>query len=240
MMLEVNGLKKIYNKRKPRGLFETSFTAESGSIVGLLGENGAGKTTLLRCMSGLCAQGGGTVLLDGKAPYECGEDISYITGEGSYLPALRVKEYGEFLQDMHCNFDIARYVKLCDFFSLDYSAKINKMSTGERAKVELAAGFAKKAKYIFMDEPFLGKDVFTRLDFLKLMSGALRGGETIFLCTHYIDEIEHFIERAIIMHNGKISADISVEQLHAEGVSLIDKMADIAGWDAQKYLAFDD
>ena len=245
-MITVNALEKLYGTKNPKGLYASSFSAEGGSIIGLLGENGAGKTTLLRCMAGLLTPSGkakaaeGAVLLDGRHPRECGADIAYITGEGSYVPMLSVEEYGEFLCDLHPKFDLSRYVRLCDFFALDYKAKIARMSTGERAKIELAAGFAKRAKYLFMDEPFLGKDVFTRLDFLKLMSGALRGDETIFLCTHYVDEIEQFIERAIILHKGHIACDTAVEALHASGKTLIDEMARVANWDAKKYLAFEE
>ncbi|MEG0338290.1 MAG: ABC transporter ATP-binding protein [Oscillospiraceae bacterium] len=240
-MISLNNLSKIYNKKaaKPRGLLPTTLEIPSGSIVGLFGENGAGKTTMLRMMSGILSLGGGSVRIDEHLPIDMMADISYITGEGSYFQDLRVGEFGEYIADFNSNFDMARYVKLCDFFSLEYTDKIGKLSTGQRARVELAAGFARRCKYYFMDEPFLGKDIFTRRDFIKLMSGALCGDETIILSTHYVDEIESFIERVIILKDGKIAADTTVDELHSQGYTLIDKMAEVTGWDKDKYITLD-
>lgn len=236
-MIKVTNVSKSYGKK--RALKNVSLCLEKGSVVALLGENGAGKTTLLRILSGLLSHKEGTVLIDEKRPNVCGDKISYITGEGSYFAAFKVGEYGEFLQDVHASFDIERYAKLCNFFSLEANDKISKLSTGQKARVELAAGFAKKADYIFMDEPFLGKDVFTRRDFLKLMSGALHGDEVIVLCTHYIEEIENFVDRVIIMHEGEIARDKQIDEIHANGNTLIDEMAQVVGYDANKHIVLD-
>ena len=64
--------------------------------------------------------------------------------------------YGQLLADLHPAFDPARYAKFLEFFSLHGSDVIGHLSTGQRARVELAAGFAKRVPYYLMDEPFLG------------------------------------------------------------------------------------
>ena len=87
------------------------------------------------------------------------------------------------LTDLHPAFDPARYEKFLEFFALHGTDTIGQLSTGQRARVELAAGFAKRVPYYLMDEPFLGKDPFTRRDFIKLMSATLTGGETLLLST---------------------------------------------------------
>ena len=92
--------------------------------------------------------------------------------------------------------------------------------------------------YYLMDEPFLGKDVFTRKDFIKLMSAVLHGQETILITTHYLDDIEHFLDRAIVLHQGKIADDFMMEELQQQGQTLVDRMAKTCGWDPQRYLQF--
>lgn len=237
-MIEVKNLRKTYRKHGAEvGLLGADFTLPEGQIVGILGENGAGKTTLLRSMAGLLPAKG-EALFDGKPAAAQYERISYITGEGSYYPTLTAAEYGAMLADLNPAFDEVRYREFLDFFSLSGRDVIGHLSTGQKARVELAAGFAKHADYYLMDEPFLGKDPFTRKDFLKLMSGTLRGGETILLTTHYLEDVEHFLDRAIIVHAGRIAEDVLVEELHEAGDTLLTRMAKACGWDPQHYLQF--
>ena len=237
-MIEVKNLHKTYRKHGATvGLLGADFTVPDGQIVGILGENGAGKTTLLRAMAGLLPAAG-QALFDGKPAASQYQRISYITGEGSYYPTLTVAEYGALLADLNPAFDEVRYKEFLDFFSLSGKDIIGHLSTGQRARVELAAGFAKRAAYYLMDEPFLGKDPFTRKDFIKLMSGTLHGEETILLTTHYLDDVEHFLDRAIILHKGRIAEDVLTDDLHEAGDTLLTRMANACGWDPQHYLQF--
>lgn len=212
-MIEVRSLQKTYRSHGAAvGLLGADFLVPDGQIVGILGENGAGKTTMLRCIAGLLPHKG-TALLDGRPAGVQYERISYITGEGSYYPALTVAAYGQLLTDLHPAFDPARYEKFLEFFALHGTDTIGRLSTGQRARVELAAGFAKRVPYYLMDEPFLGKDPFTRRDFIKLMSATLTGGETLLLSTHYIEDVEHFLDRALILHDGRIAEDLQLDTL---------------------------
>lgn len=239
-MIEVKDLKRSWRKHgKAVGLLGASFTVPDGQIVGILGANGAGKTTLLRTMAGLLPKQSGEALFDGKPAKAQYERISYMTGEGSYYPCLTVGEYGCYLDDLHPAFDAARYAEFLRFFALEPQDRIDRLSTGQRARVELAAGFAKRVDYYLMDEPFLGKDAFTRKDFIKLMSGTLRGKETILLSTHYLDDVEHFLDRALILHGGVVVDDVPLEALQETGQTLLARMAKACGWDPGHYLDFD-
>ena len=125
------------------------------------------------------------------------------------------------------------------FVILHGTDTIGQLSTGQRARVELAAGFAKRVPYYLMDEPFLGKDPFTRRDFIKLMSATLTGGETLLLSTHYIEDVEHFLDRALILHDGCIAEDLQLDTLEP-GDSLLAHMASACHWDPKRYLAFEE
>lgn len=226
--------KNIWFSYKPWDKFvleDISFTAEDGEIIGVLGANGAGKTTLLKILAGLLPPRNemGRVSVDGADVRERLGEIAFISEAESCFRDLTPKEFGCFLQDFYPKFDMAYYEKMLQFFRLE-EKPIRHLSKGQRAKVEVAAGMAKRTKYIIMDEPFMGKDIFTRQDFMQALSGSLTGEETIFITTHEIEEIENFIDRALLLHNGEIAADITMDDLRQQGKTLAGLMKEVCGY----------
>lgn len=238
-MIELINANKIYG-RIATGLFNESFNIPSGQIVGILGENGAGKSTLLRVIAGLTTLDSGSVTIDSRHPFQMAEKIAFITEEGSYFPFMTILEYAEFLKQFYPLFNMDKYMNLLSFFGMYYSRnkKIKHLSRGEKAKIELCAGFSKGASYLLMDEPFLGEDVFSRRDFLKLIISTLKEDETIILTTHLIDEVENILDRAIIMSLGKVVADVYVDKLKEEGSSLLELMMGTFSYSEDKYFNF--
>ena len=227
-MIRVEGL-NFYYMIGENILEDISFTAEKGEIIGILGANGVGKTTLLKLLAGLLTPRSGNVQINDKsAVASCGE-IAFISEAGSYLKDLTPLKYGEFLADFYADFDMEYYQRLLTFFQLE-NKPIKKMSKGQKAKAEVAAGMAKKTKYIIMDEPFIGKDMFTRQDFMQALAGSLTGEETIFITTHEIDEIENFIDRALVLKDNKIAADVMMDDLRQEGKSLTGLLKEVSGY----------
>jgi ABC-2 type transport system ATP-binding protein len=233
-MIELRDVRKYYGTAAT-GLSRVNIEIKSGEIVGLLGENGSGKTTMLKAIMGLTDLTEGLVLIDGKPPAEMYNQMAFITEEGSYFPEMTPWEYGEFLSVFFDRFDVKRYEKLLKFFDLEGYKKIKTFSNGQKAKLEISAGFAKRAKYILMDEPFLGKDMLTRRDFLKLMISSLREDETILISTHQLNEIENFIDRAIILRYGLVKADFYMDEIKEQGKSLADIMMEVTGYDESRY-----
>lgn len=237
-MIEVKNLQKTYRSHgQTVGLLGADFTVPDGQIVGVLGENGAGKTTMLRCIAELLPHKGTQLLTADRGRTVRAHQLHH--RRGRYYPVLTVAAYGQLLADLHPAFDPARYAKFLEFFSLHGSDVIGHLSTGQRARVELAAGFAKRVPYYLMDEPFLGKDPFTRRDFIKLMSATLTGGETLLLSTHYIEDVDHFLDRALILHNGRIAEDLLLDTL-TPGDTLLNHMAQACHWDPKRYLEFEE
>ncbi|TCT13116.1 ABC-2 type transport system ATP-binding protein [Natranaerovirga pectinivora] len=232
-MIEFKKVKKYYERTI--GLYEVDMQIKKGEVVGILGENGSGKSTMLKVMMGLTEVTFGEVSIEEKKPSELYERMAFITEEGSYFPNMTIGEYGEFLSVFYPKFDHERYRKLTDYFALSKLKKIKTFSKGEKSKVEIAAGFAKMADYILMDEPFLGKDMFTRKDFLKLMVSSLKEEETILISTHQLSEIENFIDRAVVLRDGTIKADFYLDDIREEGKSLPEKMMEILGYDENRY-----
>lgn len=233
-MLELKYVEKTFGDARPI-LHVSDLTIPSGEIVGVLGENGSGKTTLLKAIMGLGEVQHRDILLNGRPVEEQYEQLAYITEEGSFIPKLTPVQYAEFLSDFYRQFDLAYYHKLLKFYELEPDKRIRTFSRGQKSKLEISAGMAKGAKYILMDEPFLGKDMFTRRDFLKLMIGNLKGDETILIVTHHLDEIETVIDRALIMSRGRIEADLYMDDLREQGKELAAIMAEKAGYRPDRY-----
>ncbi|MEK3883162.1 ABC transporter ATP-binding protein [Paenibacillus sp. PL2-23] len=234
-MLELSDLFIMY---KHASMSVGALTVQRGAIVGLLGPNGAGKTTLLKAIMGLTELEQGSVAWNGRPIREQYAEVAYITEEGSIPADMNAAEFAEFLADFYPRFDRVRYEQLLDFFELNDRIKVSKMSRGQRSKLEICAGFSKGAKLILMDEPFQGKDVFARRDFLKLMVTSLKEDETFLISTHLADEIEHIIDRAIVMHGGRIRADLAIDELHARGMTLEQLLAEASGYDEERYRRF--
>ena len=233
-MVEVKNVYFSYVSWDAYALKEVSFTVPDGQIVGVLGANGVGKTTLLKLLAGLLQprkedKVETSITYDGKSIQETYGEIAFISEAGSYFKDLTPMEFGEFLADFYPKFDMEYYKKLLAFFQLE-EKPIKQMSKGQKAKAEVAAGMAKRTKYIIMDEPFIGKDMFTRQDFMQALAGSLTGEETIFITTHEIDEIENFIDRAIILKDKTIAADVTMDELRAQGKSLTGLMKEVTGY----------
>ncbi len=233
-MIEIKDVKKVYPGYGV-ALHNISLSIPEGQVVGLFGANGAGKSTLLRCIAGMSGLSGGEVVIDGDIPRRRCERIAYISEEGSFFTHMTVAQYGLFLEDFFPGFNAERYQTLIDFFGLSKNDRAGKLSRGQRSKLEISAGMSKNAKYILMDEPFLGKDIFTRRDFLRLMVSSLRTNETIIVATHLIDEVEQFIDRAIILRYGKVYADMMCEEMADAGETLEGLMERAAGYDREGY-----
>ncbi len=217
-------------------LYDVSLELPRGQIVGLLGENGAGKTTLMRCLLGLYQPYSGEVTLDGQSGEGIREKCAFISGEGASVGKMTPMQTGDFLAEFYPRFDWVRYKKLLQFFELP-DRPIRQMSKGERAKAELAAGVCRGVDYVFMDEPFSGKDLFTRIDLLKIIAGGLKENETIMICTHLVQEVENFIDRAIVLHKGRLVRDVDMDDLKSKGISLTDMMREATGYDERRAAA---
>jgi len=233
-MIEIKNATKYYG-RKELGLYMVSARINKGEVVGILGQNGSGKTTLLKAIMGLTELNEGKILIEGKPPTQMYHKMAFITEEGSYFPWMTPYEYGAFLSDFIPGFNLKLYRSLLDFFEIEPFKKISSLSTGQKSKLEISAGFSKGAQYILMDEPFLGSDIFTRKDFLKLLISNLKQDETILIATHIIEDIENFIDRAIILKFGRIKADLYIDDIRKNGKSLESVMMEAMNYDESRY-----
>ena len=234
-MIELHALRQRYGEESPLALNIEALTLPAGEVVGLLGENGAGKSTLLRILAGIDTPWGGQVLLDGTPPAARLADIAFASEEGTVPSFLNAREYGAFLADFWPSFDPAYYASLLEFFRLPADRPAGRLSRGQRSKLEVTAAAARRPKFLLLDEPFLGEDVFARQDFLKLLLSSLDETMTVLLSTHQLAEIETCIDRAVILKQGAVADNVELETLRAAGETLIERRARLPGYDPERY-----
>lgn len=220
-MLELKQLSKRYLSGT-RALEDVTLTLPRGEIVGLFGENGAGKTTLMKCVLGFLKYSG-EITLDGEpiTRRNIGR-FSFATCEHSFFPALTPADHREFYRDHFGTFREKRFRGLMEFFQLPMNRPVRGFSTGQKNQFEVILALCQGADYILMDEPFAGNDLFNREDFYKVLLGILEPEETILLSTHLIEEVQHFISRAVLLHKGKLAGDRTTLELEEEGKTVMD------------------
>ena len=220
-MLEIKDLCKRYADKQ--ALDHVSLTVGPGEIVGLFGENGAGKTTLMKCILSLIRYDSGSVTLDGAAITRANIGrFSFATCEHSFFPALSAQAHREFYEEHFETFLSRRFEGLMEFFGLPMDKPIRSFSTGQKNQFEVIMALSQGADYILMDEPFAGNDVFNREDFYKVLLGILEPEETVLLSTHLLEEVQHFIGRAVLLHQGALAGDVTTLALEESGRNLMD------------------
>ena len=221
-MIEIHNLRKVYKPGGKVALDGVDLTVGPGEVIGLFGENGAGKTTLMKSVLGLLKYEG-TVTLDGE-PITTKNiaRLSFATNEHSFFPTLTGNAHRDFYAEHFPRFNHRRYETLMEFFDLPKNKPIGRMSTGQKNQFEVILAVSQGADYILMDEPFAGNDVFNREDFYKVLLGILEDNETIILSTHLMEEVEPFISRAVLLHQGKIIGDTTTDALQEQNLGLMD------------------
>lgn len=219
-MLEIRELNKFYTGSQgvSQALKNVDLNIAQGEIVGLFGENGAGKTTLLKCILGYLKYQG-QITLDGKQAAK--ERMSFATCEHSFFPNLTPALHKEFYRMYFPAFREKRFDALMQFFELPEGKVLRSFSMGQKNQFEVILALCQGADYILMDEPFAGNDIFNREDFYKVLLGILEPSETVVISTHLIEEVEHFISRAVLLRQGQVVGDVEVSALEDQGKTLV-------------------
>lgn len=226
-MIEVKNVFKKYKKKQV--LKDMSFTAEKGQITCLIGINGAGKTTIMKSIMALTPIDRGEILIDGKKiNKDAYEKITYIPDRLTMLPSYTIAESFEFMADFYKTWNEQRATELLAFFKLDKQDKLSSLSKGNAAKVNLLLGLALDVDYILMDEPFSGIDIFSREQIANVFTSHLIENRGVIITTHEINDIEHLIDKAVLIGDGKVLKEMNVEQMREmEGKSVVDVMREV-------------
>jgi ABC-2 type transport system ATP-binding protein len=183
-------------------------TVNEGEVYGYLGPNGSGKTTTIRLLLGLHRPSGGRAELFGldawNEPVSAHRHVAYVAGEPFLWPAMTGAETLEFLGRLHGGTDLAYRDILVERFQLDVRKKIRALSKGNRQKVQLIAALATRAELLLLDEPTSGLDPLMEVAFRACVEEAKERGQTVFLSSHILSEVEALCDRVGILRDGRL------------------------------------
>ena len=226
-MIEVKNVNKKYGRKQV--LKDISFTAEKGEITCLIGINGVGKTTIMKAIMALTPINSGVILMDGeKITKESFEKITFIPDTITMLPQMKINEAFAFMADFYKSWNPHRAEELLQFFKLDPNERIANLSKGNTAKVNMLLGLSLDVDYLLMDEPFSGIDIFSREQIAEVFTSHLIEERGVIITTHEISDIEHLIDKAVLMDDGAVLREFSVEEVREnEGKSVVDVMREV-------------
>lgn len=200
-----------------KGVFDLDFSVEKGEAFGFLGPNGAGKTTTIRHLMGFLKAQQGQCRIDGL---DCWRDsdkiqarLGYVPGEISFFDDMTGAEYLRFMEGYRKLGAGSRKKELLEWFELDPSGKIKKMSKGMKQKLGLVAAMMHDPEILIFDEPTSGLDPLMQSRFVELVAAEKQKGKTILLSSHMFEEVERTCDRIGIIRAGRLAAVDSVEAL---------------------------
>lgn len=212
--IEVEQLSKSYGKLL--AIDNISLSVQSGTVYGLLGANGAGKSTTIECILGTRTADSGTVTVLGCNPKKDRSSLFQNVGvqfqECDYQPEIKVSELCEETACLYKN--PADWKKLCTQFGIGdkISSAVKSLSGGERQRLFIVLALIPNPQLVFLDELTTGLDAKARRGVWKILSDLKSKGLTIFLTSHFMDEVEALCDEICILKQGKAVFYGTVEQ----------------------------
>ena len=199
-------LSKSFGRTK--ALVDLNLEVPPGEVLGYLGPNGAGKTTTIRLLLGLIRATSGRAEIFGvdcqSDPVEAHRRLAYVPGEVTLWPSLTGTETLHLLGSVHGHVDLAYRDLLLDRFEFDPSKKVRAYSKGNRQKLILIAGLMTRADLLLLDEPTSGLDPLMERAFRECIGDARDRGQTVFLSSHILSEVEALCDRVAILRAGQL------------------------------------
>ena len=206
-------------------LKDLDLEVQEGEVLGFLGPNGAGKTTTIRLLLGLIRPSAGRAELFGldvqRETVAAHRRAAYVAGEANLWPSLTGAETLHLLGRVHGRFDPSYRDELVERFDLDVSKKVRAYSKGNRQKVILVAALMTRADLLILDEPTAGLDPLMEQAFRHAVDEARERGQSIFLSSHILSEVEALCDRVGILRAGSlIDIGTLAEMRHLSALSV--------------------
>lgn len=222
--IHTEGLTKRYGATL--ALDALNLQVRPGEVYGYLGPNGSGKTTTIRLLLGLHRSSAGRAELFGvdawREPVRAHRRVAYVAGEPFLWPGLTSAETFELLARVHGGTDVAYREELVKRFQLDADKKVRALSKGNRQKVQLIAALATRAELLLLDEPTSGLDPLMEVAFRECIAEAKERGQTVFLSSHILGEVEALCDRVGILRRGRLVDEGTLEQLRHLAAQIVE------------------
>jgi ABC-2 type transport system ATP-binding protein len=203
--LRIEGLTKRFGHAL--AVDDVSLTVDTGEVFGFLGPNGAGKSTTIRMLLGLVRPTAGAAWVFGDRAADARRahrHLAYVPADVALWPGLTGAETLELLDHVGPRPDRRYRDELVERFQLDLDKRGGAYSTGNRQKVALVAAFATRAPLLVLDEPTSGLDPLMEQEFRRAVGEARERGQTVFLSSHQLAEVEAVCDRVAILRQGRL------------------------------------
>ena len=224
-MIEARSLTKTF-KDKERGqvvaVDNLSFSCRQGEVFGLLGPNGAGKTTTLRILSTALRPTSGTIMVDGvdvaRDPGEVRRRIGFLSGSTGLYPRLTPREIARYFGRLYGMADADIDRRTSELFArLDMEdfadRRADVLSTGQKQKASIVRTVIHEPPIVVFDEPTSGLDVMTSREIIRLIHECREEGRCVVFSTHYMAEANRLCDRIAVVHEGKLIAEGTPEEV---------------------------
>lgn len=241
MKLELVDINKSFGDKHV--LKDVSFKAESGVPLGFLGRNGAGKTTTIRTIMDVFSQDSGKIYLDGKEFVKSENKIGYMPEERGMYATISIRDqliYFGMLKGMNQKEaeESAKY--WVDRFELNeyYKKNLDTLSKGNQQKIQIIQAVIDDPDILILDEPFSGLDPINSKALSDVMMEYIDKGKIVIFSSHQMASVEEFCDDIVIINNGKIVLNDSLDQVKREmgkGRKRV-KLKDLSNYELKDYL----
>ncbi|MGX1160020.1 ABC-2 type transport system ATP-binding protein [Arthrobacter sp. SLBN-100] len=221
--VSARSLVKKFGRREV--LHGVDFDVEAGSVFGVIGPNGAGKTTTMRCLLDIIRPNGGEVRVLGVDPRQGGPElrrrIGYLPGELFLEGRVTGRKLLAHYEAISGPVPAGRIDALAERLGLDLDRHTRKLSKGNKQKLGLVQAFMHQPELLVLDEPTSGLDPLVQQEFHAMVREARHRGQTIFLSSHVLSEIQQTADTVAILRDGRIITVESVNRLREGAVRRI-------------------
>jgi ABC-2 type transport system ATP-binding protein len=220
LAIETHGLSKRYGQQ--RALIGLDVTVAAGTVFGMIGPNGAGKTTTMRLLLDIIRPSHGHVRVLGADPRTGGpalrRRIGFLPGEFRVTGRATGRELLEFYARVSGTVGSDAIGDLAGRLDLDLTRPAATLSKGNKQKIGLVQAFMHRPDLLLLDEPTSGLDPLVQREFLAMVREARDRGQTVFLSSHVLSEIQHVADTVAILRAGKLVTTATVEGLRESAV----------------------
>jgi ABC-2 type transport system ATP-binding protein len=223
LAISTEQLVKTYGRN--RGLAGLDLEVDTGEVYGFLGPNGAGKSTTIRILLDLIRPTSGRVTVLGADPrgdVALRRRIGYLAGDFVVDGRQTGRELLTYLANLRGGVPRGRIDDLAERLDLDLGRRIKGLSKGNRQKLGVVQAFMHTPELLVLDEPTSGLDPFLQQEVVRLIREARDAGQTVFMSSHVMSEVQQTADRVGIIREGRLVTVERVETLRERAVRRVE------------------